>query len=428
VLNLLQIPLTFMPIAYGGLLLSGYAVGLGILLRTSTGISSATGIPISAIVLGGLQAVGGTYHADALGSGMTASLAAPFIHTGAILFGIASLPSFAQWISQTSRPTAPLAIVSLLAAFSDLLYVFWFLTPATLLWLVIAQDRRDFRKTVGSVWAASIAGVLIARLHPGAPTFAWPNYSGTVSVLWQLALRCITGQDPLLLVALIVTPLMGFLAARTALRINHGKRLTPERSVLLLIEVTQCCSLAVPVVLGRLDDPGNLRYALPIFVLPSVWLMVRITGTALRVGPRVRWASAQAALVLLILVVTFGSNAAKAANELAEPTNLTKCLLKKGLREGLADYWNAKSLVFYSNYDISIVQVTDDGHPYRINYNSKWFTTTADGSDTVQPNFIVLDRLRDWALVSRFGMPVVQLSCSGSTVWVYSGPLRIPAG
>jgi hypothetical protein len=422
VLNLLQIPLTFMPIAYGGLLLSGYSLAIAFIVQFATRFSLQAGVLLGAAIVAGIQAAAAA-HGEALGSNMTLSLAAPFIHTGAALMGLFTLPAIGRLALPHSRSRGPVALLlvcSLLMSFSDFLYVLWYLLPGLAVWILARRlsRRAALIPEIAIVLATAAAGVVLAHIYGGASGVGTPDYGAVAQSLAAIAAQAIEKSDIMLLSDLGLTILMTVATARSLVSGWRRGGMSEAELAISLLTAAQLASLAVPIVGGQFVVPANARYSLPAFLLPAVWIALVMARQARRSAVERGFRIAVSIGVALALLVA-GPWSVGAARALAAPSALAKCLIAAGLRDGVAEYWNAKALIFESNYSISIVQVDTKGSPYHWNYNGLWFTRSADGTRPVKPNFIVLDNLDKDALAARFGTPSSTRQCGGSTVWVY---------
>jgi hypothetical protein len=390
-------------------------------------MNGTVGLLVGAITVGLLQLLAGL-HPEGLGTNMTLSLAAAFIHTGAVLMGLFSLAAITQlaFASQPSHRfgTLGLSLVALFASFSDLLYIVWFLLPGLVVWGAARwlENRRFANRQLGVALSAAIVGALLGHVYTTSTGTSNPDYGKTLQsaeVIWS---NISSGRDIVFAVDLTITLVMGIYLVLAVWRASEERSISKFDFVACLIAAAQIASLALPIVSGQLFDPANVRYCLPVFLLPAIWAVLWASRRAPRLLPNWATGGALASLTVLFLIA-WGPQSASAARALGGQSELAKCLIAAGLRDGVTDYWNAKSLIFESNYLLSVVQVADKGELYRWNYNSLWFSRSSDGSRSVAPTFVVLDRLDPAALAKRFGEPTSVSRCGPSVIWAYDHPL-----
>ena len=421
VLALLKIPLAAMPLWYAGFILAGYVLAIGTLIMIATGIRLTTGlmaagVQIAAVLMAGFAlspTVGGTF---------SIFLAVNFMHTGSIFSGLFTLVAVSALGTRSRHPVVLLALclLALAAAFSDALYIVWFLIPPIIAWWGYAWRQGvpgQYRRCL-LVFGAGVAGAVLSHLLLPSPRFGAPNYGRMIRVWYDLIILSPARGDWLTFASAMLSLAMVAVGVAVVGRLWEKRPVSRLEFVLLLLAGVQIASFAAPIIAGRLQDYGELRYSLPIFIVPYIWLTIVVTDATARVG-RLRLPRLVLLLPLAVVLVAAGPQSIAASEQLGTSSPLVTCLLNAGLTDGLSDYWHAKPLIFESNYAISIEQLAPDATILRDNYNGRWFSLKADGSGPVAPTFVVIDGLDQTAAAARYGTPARTLNCPGSTVWVY---------
>jgi len=421
--TLLPLPSLVKPLVYGGLLLLLDCLAVGWLLRVTKRTRS---------VLGGATAMGGIFVVLMLGLSflpvdvafnMMVSLAAPFIHTGAILLGIGFLTTLVRHLTTPTRWSAvPVLLIAAAGGYSDLLFTVWFVAPAVIA-VMLAGSR--FKPRIADLLLAGVlalgCGMLDRYFRPGT-TITVVDHALSVRN-WVGGLASSVQQGNWLFPASV---LMGVVMGVRGLHLIAASRKRPFSSW-NLVEVafggTQAVAVLLPLVTGTLDVMTNLRYGLVAFILPVIWLL----GIA---APRLAQSRVVVGALASTTVVLFGAllpASIDAAALDAAPTPIAQCLEAHGLTTGYADYWTAKRNMLQTDYRLHLVQLLDtDARPYAFNFNQRWFFGRADTGAPLHLNFIVTTGLKPETLVPLYGAPDRTLDCSGEIVWLYDKPLPQP--
>lgn len=412
----LPIPWTMIPLVYSGVLLGLYSLATGWLLRVADLTRSvATG----AIAFAGALGLGYVFiqtQPTDTAYAMVMFLGQPFIHTGAILLGLAYIAAAtAQRLAPSPARVTVMLLLVALGTYSDRLFVLWFVLPVIAVNILARRQWPLHWPTQATVLAVAVlsaavdsylrpTGIAIDSLPLQAPGVWWEGFVAAVTAgKWHLP-------------AVVVLSLAMSVRAIVLLGRPTWTRWT---LVEISLAAAQLAALATPLVTGTLVDFSNIRYSLAAFLLPLVWLVA--LGFAASSGRR--WpvlAAAGAAWITFAASIPYGLAAAAASTA---PNALVTCLLDRGLRDGFGDYWTAKKLIFDSQYRLHLVQLTDLASLYRYNYNDRWFTQRALTGEPLSPKFIITSGIRRDELASRFGAPQTSIDCAGHEIWLYDRPL-----
>ena len=419
----LPLPGLLRPLAYGGLLLLLDCLAVGWLLRATKRTRTVLG---GAFAMAGIFVVlmlGLSFLPVDVGFNMVVSLAAPFIHTGAILLGISLLAALVAHVTTPTRfSIVPVLLISVAGGYSDLLFVVWFVAPAVIA-VILAGSR--FKPRLADLFLVSIVALGCAMLdrylRPGT-TITIVDHALSVRN-WIGWLVTSVQQGLWLFPASVV---MGAVMGVRGLQLIAASRKRPISSW-NLAEVafggTQAVAVLLPVLSGTLDVMTNLRYGLVAFILPVVWLLGLVAPV---VAPRRALAAGLASATVVLFGALLPASIDAAARD-AAPTPIAQCLQAHGLTTGYADYWTAKRNMLQTDYRLHLVQLLDtDGRPYAFNFNQRGFFGRADTGAPLNLNFIVTTGLRPETLVPLYGDPDRTLDCGGETVWLYDNPLPQP--
>lgn len=198
-------------------------------------------------------------------------------------------------------------------------------------------------------------------------------------------------------------------------------------------------TLAV-LVAGTFMDSGNFRYLMPLFFTPWAVLAYFLTQklslilsnvSNFRKAFRVVNGFVVGIIGTLLMGLFLWSLWGKSPEILTWQTPLAKCLLeakeKYHLKEGLSEYWLARHTYAATGWKIPIHQITRGGEIYAWGNRIYDFIESSEDSKLwPEYNFIVMSRLDQDAIRSRFGQPQQVLDCGEKElVWIYSDPAAV---
>ncbi len=360
-------------------------------------------------------------------------------------FGVALLLPFVltlllQSISSPRTPiwqASALAILSFLAGASDGIYLIQVTGPlvvalGVLFWLDVLEGRRALLLG-GVLLAASLLGALAIRL-------VLPQSDLVAGYLtrFHLAYFALLQLLGYLTSAWSAKPLHFFLAAgfllvcalglwRSVRKQRRGDPSAANAARTLLTTfflVSTAASVFFITLFGLFVDRHALRYFLPLLIFSGFWGWPFVLALPKAIFPRtVR----VAVPVAILLVAGLAIQIKPARNPLANgyyPTYI-QCIDEHArqldLREGIAQFWQARPLTLLGQSNLRVAQVNRDLSPYN------WVNSSAEFE--IAPQFAVIDltlpaehpsRLDESLLVARFGEPDTTFQCEQSRILVYT--------
>ena len=419
------------PFLYGPALMALHCVAGGAILanaglaRTSAGAWSMAAILLA---VGAITAIGPN---AAVSSSTIVVLAAPNIHTGAILSALLSTALLLRVLHGRARLPAPAALAALVAvsSFSDPVFMVWFVGPAALAAALHAYARRERRGYWGAliVLGSGVAGLAIGLgVNP-----VWLKYAeagrasgGDALAAFGAFARSIADRGDFVTIAVaglcLVTIARGALVLAVVAR---RRRLEQSEFLDLLLAGIAAATILAPIVSGSFKHPAHFRLFLilmPVAAIGAARLLLRWFPASRGMG----WLAPAVAL-LTAAALAFPS-IARLPQAVTASANLQRCIETSGRKTGFADYWTAKLLMFASDRRIHVVQVIAGGQRFPWIYKERWFTHRADDDSPARPDFIVPTRLDAEGLRARFGPPARELTCGGQSLWLYDAPLPLP--
>lgn len=422
------LPKMVMPIAYGGLLLTAYGLLAGWLLVTMrTARWSVAALWGTTLI--GLLMIAGNATPYGFGGSFLNFICAAAIHSGAVVCGLVLIPLLSQVFNGSDRDrrraTVAAATLVALCCYSDRAFALWFAGPACFAYLVSRTRMRLPRKlpTIAGLAAVGIAAVALDHLRPTSRTgykFDFDARKSLAVVVESVRTAIAEGQWQLWLPVALLLPMC--LRAVWLLATPRARRHATRDAAELAVILCGTAALACPIALNALHHPSLLRYSLPIFVLPYIWLLAfafRWSVPGLRpwlyVTPLVLWA----------WVATLAPRGFAALDVAMHGESLARTLAELGQTAGYGDYWTAKRTMYETDYAIHCVQVDRLLRVKPYIYRQAWFHRRADDGGEIRPTFVVLSKL-DESLVRRaFGEPAEVRRFRNETIWLYEEPLPL---
>jgi hypothetical protein len=399
-------------------------------------------------------------------------IGAPFCHGGIFLLGFGYLWMLSAGLRRAKIGGIPLGLfgLGLIGLVSDTLFLFQVLLPASVALLLGRRRHAGFARWLKWQSGCALAALLgwqifkllclwqnwfyftrILRIVP-TPSHQWHSVSQFLSALpyllshgWAFALLAVCAAT--------------WLLSSKHLEPGGGARDGVDRALLDFYRVFCVASLLIMLPLPLLSclwrDENNIRYlwnwlVFPGFLLALIvavrWLGERGATRKVREGEdafastrdacatrqehvarfRLRqWPIAAAAVIFL---VCFGGALVRLRREPLEfpyPDDVAKLdtiLQERGLKFGLAEYWDAKYITALSHAGAELRQIRANGDLYFWDNNAFEYYEPVSNGTLVWPayQYILTNALDKQAVTHVFGEPVEKQSAGRYQVWIYS--------
>lgn len=422
ILVLVPVPPIVKTVLYAAISLAGFSLAAGLIIREATGMRFVSAVLIFALLLIALQLGTVPLHAEAHAKWFILTVSAPFIHNGAT-FGLllATALMGRLWNHPQSRwIVVLLLIVVFMAAYSDLLFVAWFVVPAVVIYgidCVLARRLPPLLMAVATAATAFLAVALKRRLH-GESTIRsveWDEIRES-AIVFAESVQSFFADGEFIMIALvfglgcICVAALGVLAS-----VLRSGTMRFSQALTLLLAGATVGGIVAPVLSGFFDHAVHWRYLMVVPVL-GVLAVCLLVASTLSAGPVTRHLPGFAATFLALLLVVPAYRSAMAIEPKIE---LEICLEAEGLTTGYGEYWMVKSLIFYSERRIHMIQLNNGGERYEHNYNRFWFDRRADGQALTSPNFVIMTYIDPGKIREKFGPASRTLQCGKHEVWLY---------
>jgi len=448
---LLALPLSppWLPILYGAIVMALYCMAGGAILSASGRISAALGTWVLAAILVGAGLLATVLGGMSLSSNLYVILAAPFIHTGAVLSTLIAAALFLRLLPAGNRPLlgVALALLTFAASISDRLFVVWFVAPACLAGLLCYWANRPDRSAlvpVAIAMGAALAGLAVGwglsfvlNIHAvpghGSPERTWRLLEDTFERAADI------GDVPSFL---ILAAALALLARGTVLTVDSllGHRPTSGEAMEILLAGICAAALSAPLATSMmtelwLSQVGGWRYFLILTLIPMIWVAYLALGALAQSRFPNLLSYIPAAMLLGCILIALPSW--HSVQQLVAVRPLQKCVEAEGRTTGLAGAWTARRLTMLSGRRLHVVAITQGGAPDLPNHNARWYA--ARGKDEAPPkfDFILLPAI-DWNdhvyrdFEEIFGAPDRIVHCDkdpspdrATQLWLYDSPLTL---
>lgn len=426
-LVLLPISPKWMSILYSTTLFAGYTMAGGWLVSRTTMTGRRDALLIFALcllaVLLAANALGGQ-----LTDGLSLTLLAPFIHTGAVLSTLIAMLLLEKIMRAPGSLWANFLLILLviISTFSDALFAAWFVLPAMIvLWLQAMANRiRTPWLLMAALFTSAGTAIAIERtfhgIKAGKPLRSELMFQAA-ETLWESVKSTIASPDWIFVILLAFTAGI-LLSGVKSLHRSLQRSEMPFPAVLdVLLAFSVILGLLAPILTSYFQEQAHWRYLLffPLFAVLKMALTLSRLSIAQHTG---NWIPAFIAAAAMALMAPFAYSTAMAPDMHSEHE---RCLTSRGLSTGFGDYWVAKRLMYLSARRIHVVQIKADGKRDTYNYNGGWFTHRADDKSPFLANFIIMSGLDPEHIKERFGEARETMQCGGSEIWLYDR-LEVP--
>ncbi len=350
---------------------------------------------------------------------------------------IAALACFALCqraaLDGSARSLRVLAGLCFITALSNDLFVIIFTIPALAALVVMRALYRErlrmFCKLAGVILASSAAGHLLARhlspfeIDPGTYTsFHTTAAANSLRQFWELCAPSNGGTFVILagLDLFFVIFASGVLVS--AIRKRAAERMSPSLFMLLMFSACVIdCNWGATLLTGNFTDIEATRFVRLAMLLPIFHLLGyanhRIPWT--RMSNRV--AIAGLALGAAACALFFNPAPSAYYREIQQIAPIVNSLMEEEhIEAGLADYWYANPLLFFSQGKIPVRAVTSNGSIYHWVNTIEWYA----GPDTSEPppqfRLILMANLDPGRIQRRYGEPArIVHTPPGKDIWIY---------
>ncbi len=369
-------------------------------------------------------------------------IGAPTCHGGVLLLGFAYLWTLGVGLRRGNVGRLPVALFCLgfVGLLSDSLFLFQVLLPASVALFFGRRRHAGFVRWLRWQGVCGAAALLCAQLFkPLCRMAGWFYFSRIIRVAptpvnqWHTLGQFVSDLPPLLqdnwgfallLLAATITLFRSLRATPQTVPVDspehgvHGGVLDFYR---VFCVASLFIMLPLPILSCGWKDVNNVRYLFNWLVLPGFLLTIEIAA---------RWNETRRSGLIgatTIFLVCLGCAIGGLRHEtLAFPypdevAALDTVLQRRGLKYGLAQYWNAKDVTALSHAGVELRQIRADGGPYFWDNNAfGYYERDANGKfswPTYQ--YVLTDRLDEQAVTRAFGEPEAKEIAGRYRVWIY---------
>lgn len=175
-------------------------------------------------------------------------------------------------------------------------------------------------------------------------------------------------------------------------------------------------------------DAAAIRYFHPLIYTPTLIILIGL-GWVLEQRARQHVLLVRRALAIAITGMALSLTAAQprlAPVEVFPPPDYVACFDHLGASAGLAEYWQAKPLLMYSDRRLQVVAIESQGSAYLWGANAAWYTESwIRPGEPPAYSFILMKGLDPAAISARYGAPDRVVGCADTEIWFYRQPNRL---
>ncbi len=365
-------------------------------------------------------------------------IGAPTCHGGVLLLGFAYLWALGVGVRRGNVGWLPASLFCLgfVGLLSDSLFLFQVVLPASVALFLGRRRHPEFVRWLRWQGGCGAAALLCTQLFkPLCQWAGWFYFSRIIRVAptptnqWH-ALGQFASDLPRLLqenwgFALVVLAAVALLWSRARRISDHTVAHAVHGGVLDFYRVFCVASLLIMLPLPILScgwrDLNNVRYEFNWFVLPGFLLALE---AAARWDAWRRWHLAGTAALLLVCLACAVNGLRQETLGFPYPDDvaaLDALLQRRGLKHGLAQYWDAKNVTALSHAGAELHQIRPNGEPFFWDNNVFGYYERGDDGKFSWPayEYVLTDLLDEQAMARVYGQPQEKESAGRFQVWIY---------
>jgi hypothetical protein len=207
---------------------------------------------------------------------------------------------------------------------------------------------------------------------------------------------------------------------------NHNTKNKQDNIIWLvcLFVILGCsCNFFTVIFLGKYTTTAHARYLLFLYYSP-ILLNLILLGLKLEKINNKYYTSIVAGILVLLSLITYSSLFSQdwqPITKIISPPDYATCFNLNKPDAGLAGYWQSKPLIVFSQGQLQVATINEQGEPYIFNNNRYWYSDSwQNPGSPPQFHFILMNSLNAQAIVNRYGNPDRVEVCNNSEVWWYN--------
>jgi hypothetical protein len=358
------------------------------------------------------------------------------VHFGAVIGGVWAISLMTRYLRSEALPVlGALGMMTAACSFSDLLFVAWFVVPATaalaLLGLLEKHGRRRFVVCLATILSFALVSCLIS-LNIRHVTLSYVQSNAhTREQVFELIYKISSWsvQDKLFVSVMVLALLISiYLFTRDDLRwpTDRARCAAWQAAAPHVLVFAALASIGSSIAFRLVTEVPELRYLQPAIFFPLLFLSIKLAFMIDRrfaripAVPAIPRAVPIGATCLLAAVPSVWLLAAMPIGESLPAPRELACFSPDVHAAGLADYWHARPLTLFSDERLQVVQVRPDGRFFWWINNRYWVSHSFMRQDVAPDySFIVMAGLQPVEILAQYGQPSRTLSCAGGEIWFY---------
>ncbi len=331
--------------------------------------------------------------------------------------------------AHVNRCGATIFLVALLASLSDKLFLVQFSLPAIFVLVYLHAAGMTDRKTLivllsgtggGSVLGPLLYKFLVPNSMSAPAELGLDNFSRNAHDLLAVVIRIAEANwFAMAVVALFYIAV----TALPVLRRKTGETMFAHSSSFMFVVVFSLCSGFAIVAVALLNKmPFNSRYLIPVFALPVLFAPILIFG-GFKSAPA-NWGGFAMLIVSVLSVIALtraavdGAVTPKKDFYPDDVACIDAAAAKYRLKNGIAEYWDAKRVAVLSKEGLNVAQVFGDLSPQRWIMSNAAFKGVYDFA-LINPDPRQPTQPDERRIVELNGLPKASIQCGAIKMLIY---------
>ncbi|MGD1920338.1 MAG: hypothetical protein ACFCAD_16515 [Pleurocapsa sp.] len=177
------------------------------------------------------------------------------------------------------------------------------------------------------------------------------------------------------------------------------------------------------IVLGKYTTIPHARYLIFVYYSPGLIAIVLASLWLEKIKQTKNITIAAIVAISIISSASLLTQKSTSISDILSPPAYANCFNLNQPQAGLAEYWQSKPLIAFSQRNIQIATIRTEGKPSTWNSNRYWYTNSwIEPGSLPQFRFIFMKSLDKKAIAQRYGKPDRIEACTDSEIWWYDNP------
>jgi hypothetical protein len=191
--------------------------------------------------------------------------------------------------------------------------------------------------------------------------------------------------------------------------------------VCLYVALAVVVNIIAVIALGKYTEIAYVRYFMFVYYSPGLIALILVSLSLEKIRHINNVVIAAAVVVTINSFTSIVTKESLSISQIFSPPDYASCFPLNQPQAGLAEYWQSKPLIAFSQRKIQIATIKEQGEPYIFNNNHYWYTNSWTNPGSLPKfQFILMKSLDENAIATRYGKPDSIEACTDSEIWRYN--------